>query len=374
MSAALTRRDWLAFAARLSCMGAMPLAVMSAAHALPARTLEFPRDHGSHPLLQTEWWYTTGHARSKDRLFGFQVTFFRSRVAATQDMQSQFAARQLIFAHAAVTDLNERLQLHDQRMARAGFGIAEASEQDCDVWLRDWSLKRRTHEGHDRFVTHIRAREFELDLSMDGTQPLLLQGNAGLSRKGPETDQASYYYSVPQMAVRGALTLKGTRHVIDDVVDARHNRAWMDHEWSEALMHPEAVGWDWIGMNLFDGSALTAFRLRRADGSALWAGGSLRDAASGRTRVFSQEEVRFTPRRAWLSPHSKARYPVEWQVDTPAGTFVVRALLDDQELDSSGSTGTVYWEGLSDLETSSGQPAGRGYLEMTGYTSGIRLN
>ena len=365
----LSRRDWMAFAARVLAVASMP----SVASALPLRTLVFPRDHGSHPELQTEWWYITGHARAKGRQLGFQVTFFRSRVASTQGMRSAFAAKQLIFAHAAVTDIEGRVQHHDQRIARAGFDIASASEADCDVRLRDWTLKR-TAAAQDSFVTRIKSSQFEIDLTLQGTHPLLLQGNAGLSRKGPDADQASYYYSVPQLAVRGSISMDGVRHVIDDENSPHANRAWMDHEWSEALMHPEAVGWDWIGMNLFDGSALTAFRLRRADGSTLWAGGSIRAAGAAQARVFTSNEVEFTPSRWWSSPHSKARYPVEWRVTTPAGPFQVRALLDDQELDSSGSTGTVYWEGLSELLDADQKAVGRGYLEMTGYVSGIRLS
>ncbi|QNP50437.1 lipocalin-like domain-containing protein [Diaphorobacter aerolatus] len=378
----------MAFAARVLGAAAMPLLAVAPALALAPRRLEFPRDHGSHPELQTEWWYITGHARSgagakeeAAREFGFQVTFFRSRVAATQQMRSGFAARQLIFAHAAVTDLTGRKQYHDQRIARAGFGIAQASESDCDVRLRDWTLARSTPAtqqdaaAHSVFTTAIRAREFELNLTLAGTQPLLLQGAQGLSRKGPDADQASYYYSVPQLSVGGDIVVGGVRHRIDARHDdPRINRAWMDHEWSEALMHPEAVGWDWIGMNLFDGSALTAFRLRRADGSALWAGGSWRGPDAGTPRSFGASEVRFEPQRHWQSPRDKARYPVEWQVATPVGRFKVSALLDDQELDSTGSTGAVYWEGLCDLLDGAGQRVGRGYLEMTGYAGGIRLN
>lgn len=384
---ALSRRDWMAFAAR--ALGTAALPAWPAAQALPQRVLEFPRDHGSHPRMQTEWWYVTGHARpesgsnaqSREPRFGFQVTFFRSRVAATQQMRSEFAARQLIFAHAAVTDLHAGVQYHEQRIARAGFGIAQASEEDCDIHLRDWSLRRATPPAVPRAATHgafetlIESRDFQLALTLSATQPLLLQGSDGLSRKGPQEDQASYYYSVPQLAVSGSLSIKGARHRIAPARDdPRVNRAWMDHEWSEALMHPDAVGWDWIGMNLFDGSALTAFRLRRADGGTLWAGGSMRAPDARHPRIFSHGEVEFTPGRQWASPRSNASYPVEWLVTTPAGRFSVRALLDDQELDGTSSTGTVYWEGISELKDASGSAVGRGYLEMTGYAGGIRLN
>lgn len=366
----LARRHWLL------ALGA--LAWGGPAAALAPRALVFPRDHGSHPDLRTEWWYITGHARAEGRLWGFQITFFRSRVDAAQQLRSAFAARQLVFAHAALTDVQGGRQVHDQRIARAGFGIAEAAEGDTLVRLRDWSLTRQATPapGASRYAIRAHAEGFALELDCASTQPVLLQGDAGLSRKGPEAAQASHYYSQPQLAVTGAITLAGRRMPLQ-ALPAPDNRAWMDHEWSEALMHPEAVGWDWIGMNLHDGTALTAFRLRRADGSALWAGGSWRRGGESRARVFAPGEVVFTAQRHWLSPSSGARYPVEWRVDTPAGAFGVQALLDAQELDSRGSTGAIYWEGLCLLRDTAanamGREVGRGYLEMTGYAQRLRL-
>ena len=386
----LARRQWLGSSAGLIALAAAGLSPASA-RALPLRTLRFPRDHGSHPDLRTEWWYITGHLDAAGAPWGFQLTFFRSRVEGTQGMRSAFAAKQLLFAHAAVTDVRGRRQLHDQRIARAGFGLAHASESDTDIRLQDWSLVRRdaarspdeieraggntlgstfgnTDMERSRYEAQIISPGFSLQLQFNSTQPLILQGQQGLSRKGPDPEQASYYYSQPQLSVSGSITVGGKRIV----ASAGTGRAWMDHEWSETLMHPEVVGWDWIGMNLNDGGALTAFRLRRADGSAVWAGGSLR-AAGQATRVFSASEVAFVPERFWTSAASGVRYPVQWQVQTPAGVFQVRALLDNQELDSSSSTGSIYWEGLSELRNPAGETVGQGYLELTGYGKPLRL-
>ncbi|MDL9998820.1 carotenoid 1,2-hydratase [Variovorax sp. J22P240] len=332
-----------------------------AAWALPPRAMQFPRDFGSHPDLRTEWWYITGHAKSGAREFGFQLTFFRSRVEATQSMRSAFAARQLIFAHAAITDLEGRKLWHDQRIARAGFGVAYASEADTDVRLRDWTLRRDANS----YVARLPANGFAIDLRFNPTQPVMLQGSAGLSRKGPDAEQASYYYSEPQLASKGSLSLQGRRFDVQGT-------AWLDREWSEAYLHPDAAGWDWIGMNLFDGGALMAFRIRGRDGSAIWAGGSLR-TADGHQRVFGPDELHFDAEGTWTSPRTRAVYPTRWRIQTPAGAFAVRALLDDQELDGQGSTGTVYWEGLSNLLDASGKSVGRGYLELTGYAQPLRL-
>lgn len=379
-----TRRQWMVMASSLHAAGLGALGSSAlwpqSAQALPARPLRFPRDHGSHPELRTEWWYITGHVQAADKPWGFQLTFFRSRVDATQGMQSAFAAKQLLFAHAAVTDVRGGQLLHDQRIARAGFGMARASESDTDIRLQDWSLVRSALPGGmttggesprgaaSRYDARIDAGSFRLHLQLDSTQPVLLQGQQGLSRKGPAAEQASYYYSQPQLAVSGFITVGPDRMA----VVSGSGRAWMDHEWSETLMHPEVVGWDWIGMNLHNGGALTAFRLRRVDGSAVWAGGSLR-LPGGAVQTFSAGAVGFAPERYWTSPASGVRYPVQWRVQTPAGSYQVRALLDSQELDSSGSTGAIYWEGLSDLLNAAGEPVGRGYLELTGYGKPLRL-
>lgn len=365
-----SRRHWLAQA----LAGAAVLALPPAARALAPRRFEFPRDFGSHPELGTEWWYITGQVRAQGRLLGFQLTFFRSRVASTQQLRSAFAARQLVFGHAALTDVAGRRQLHAQHSARAGMGLAHAREGDTDVQLGAWFLRRQPAVSGkaaeaSRYEAHLSGAGFVLDLQLATTQPVLLQGQSGLSRKGPAATQASYYYSQPQLRVAGRITLDGQVLAIDD---DPANRAWLDHEASDALLHPDAQGWDWIGMNLDDGSALTAFRLRRADGSTLWDGGSFR-AADGRLSTAHRGETEFIPGRRWTSPATNATYPVEWTVRTGAGTFTVRALLPDQELDSRGSTGAVYWEGLSDLVDSQGRTVGRGYLEMTGYASRLRL-
>ena len=338
------------------------------------RVLEFPRDHGAHLGARTEWWYATGWVGAsaaggpgETPSHGFQVTFFRSRTGLAADNPSRFAARQLLFAHAAVTDLRVRRHHHDQRIARWSgaprSALGWASTEDAEVRLGSWSLRR---DG-DIWRSVVEAGSFRLDLAQQRTQPLLLQGDAGFSRKGPEERQASHYYSEPQLAATLRLALDDRPAGAPGM-----GRGWIDHEWSDEILHPEAVGWDWIGINLDDGGALTAFRLRRKDGSALWAGGSHR-SGDGRLRIFDAAEVSFTPLRWWTSPATQARYPVHWLIVTPAGRHELRARLDAQELDSRASTGTVYWEGLSDLIDARGQRAGRGYLELTGYASPLRL-
>ncbi len=327
----------------------------------PGAKLAFPRDHGAHPAFRTEWWYVTGWLKTADRRdLGFQVTFFRSRPGVDPANPSAFAPKQILFAHAALSDPALGHLLHDQRIARAGFGLAEASVADTDIVLDDWSLKRA---AGGRYNTHVAGRDFALDLALSPTQPPLLQGEAGYSRKGPHPDQASYYYSVPHLAVTGTVLRNGKRIAVS-------GEAWLDREWSSTLLDPMAVGWDWAGLNLDDGSALTVFQVRDAAGRALWSGGSFR--APGRpVALLGRDAVRLSVERYWRSPRTGATYPVQRviRVQLPNGPreWRLTPLFDDQELDSRFAGGPVYWEGA--VSTA----GGRGYLELTGYLSPLSL-
>ena len=328
---------------------------------LPGAALAFPRDHGSHPDYRTEWWYVTGWVRAQggDPL-GVQVTFFRNRPRVAEGNPSRFAARQLVFAHAALAEPARGRLRHDQRASRAMFDLAGADEAATHAWIGDWSLAQHG----ERYVATIPARGFSLDLAFEATQPILLQGEQGYSRKGPLPQQASWYYSRPQLAVRGRVVVGGSARDVE-------GRAWLDHEWSSEVMAANAVGWDWIGINLDDGGALMAFRMRERDGGALWAGGARRHA-DGRTEILGPEAVRFTPGRRWTSPRTGFKYPVEFAVAAGGVDYALAPLMDDQELDSRGSTGVVYWEGAVTASVA-GRPVGRGYLELTGYGSTLRI-
>lgn len=327
------------------------------------RPMVFPRDHGAHPEFRTEWWYLTGWLDESPQPLGFQVTFFRTRTGIDAANPSRFAAQQLIIAHAALADPAHGSLVKDERIARAGFGIAEASEADTDVKLDRWRFHRRADGAYD---CSLPARAFTLEFTARPTQPLLLQGEDGYSRKGPQGAQASYYYSQPQLQLWVRLQRDGGTRSLSGT-------AWLDHEWSSTLLDADAAGWDWVGMNLDDGAALTAFQIRRrVNGEKLYAYASLREAGRDRPTLYGTGEVAFEPLERWTSPRTRGTWPVAQRIRVGPRTFETQPLFADQELDSRATTGAVYWEGASRLFEGS-RPVGRGYLEMTGYVEPIRL-
>jgi predicted secreted hydrolase len=349
----------------------------------PGVELAFPRDEGSHPEYRIEWWYVTGQIEDGDSKArqprGFQVTFFRVRTGLAENNPSRFAPRQVLFAHAAIADPDTGKLHHAQRSAREGFDLVFAREGALDVKLDDWSI-RQVQPG--RYVTVVHGEDFSFELTLDATQPPLLQGERGFSRKGPDARAASYYYSLPQLEVSGDVVFDGRRQKVS-------GRAWFDHEWSSDYVDENALGWDWMGVNLHDGGALMAFRMRDLEGGERWAGATLRQNSRDRdvtrftdshretslfAETFGPEAVDFTPLETWRSPRTGVVYPVEWRVQVGDRRYRVEPLLLDAELDSRPTTGILYWEGpIRLLDEATGNEVGRGYLELTGYGGQLDL-
>ena len=304
--------------------------------------LRFPRDHGAHPEYRQEWWYVTGWLKTeRGEDLGFQITFFRARPDIDTANPSSFTPRQVILAHAALADPRHGRLRHDERAARAALGLAGSRQETTSVWVDDWVFELQK----DRYTARIRARDFSLDLEFVARGPLVLQGENGFSRKGARQEEASYYYSRPQLAVSG--TARGARVT---------GTAWLDHEWSSQYMDSAAVGWDWCGLNLQDGSSLMAFRMRGKDGKT----------------TYAPPGVSFQALRTWKSPRTGTVYPVSVNVQAGKREYRLEPLMDDQELDARASTGTIYWEGAV-RAMQAGKQAGLGYLELTGYWRPMKL-
>ena len=327
----------------------------------PGHPLRFPEDTGSHPAFKTEWWYVTGWLNTADgESLGFQITFFRTKPDIDAGNPSAFTPHQLMIAHCALSDPKRGRLWQDQRIRRAGLGLAGADEGNARAWIEGWSLARQ----RNAYVAKISAEDFGFDLTLSETQPPLVNGDAGVSRKGPDPAAASYYYSLPHMRVAGTISRQGSASRVT-------GEAWFDHEWSSEYLDASASGWDWIGINLDDGAALMAFQIRGLDGKARWAGGTSR-SASGAMQVYAPEEVEFQPGRRWTSSRTGITYPVEWTIRTGSREFTLAPLFDDQENDTRLSTGAVYWEGA--VRAFEGRvQIGRGYLELTGYGDRLHL-
>ena len=331
------------------------------ARVLASRPFEFPQDHGSHPEFRSEWWYFTGNlAGADERRFGFELTFFRFALAPQQpERPSAWGTNQVWMAHLSLTDAQANRFIAAERFSREALGLAGSEAEPFSLWLEDWSV---VSQGPDFFPLRLTAatEEGELRLTLTTQRGPVSHGEDGLDRKGPETGNASHYYSFTRLRATGELRVGQRQARVSGL-------AWMDREWGTSALSRGLEGWDWFALQLSDGRDLMYYRLRSAEGgSSPYSGGSLIEA-DGRRRALGPEDVSLAILEYWQSPASGARYPVSWELTVPDEelSLEIRPLIRGQELNLS----VRYWEGAVRV-TGTAQSrglTGRGYLELTGY-------
>lgn len=328
------------------------------------RVFRFPEDHGPHPAYRQEWWYVTGNldATTGER-FGFELTFFRVALAppgeASAAPRSSWRTREIYTAHFAVTDVQRRRIWYSQKWSRAALDLAGARAKPFAVWIDDWAIRADPRAPGGPWHLTAPGGPYSLSLQLEPLTPPVLNGEGGLSRKSSDPGSASYYYSIPRMAVHGELQREGHTFTVKGL-------AWLDREWGSGSLGHNEVGWDWFGLQLGDGTDLMFYAMRNRDGSRDPASSGTWIEADGRSQQLADRQVQMQALGRWNSPRG-GHYPARWHIRIPekALDIDIRPVVADQEL------GTVpsYWEGAVDVTgTRSGKPiAGRGYVELAGY-------
>ncbi len=315
------------------------------------RAFQFPRDHGPHERFRSEWWYLTLMLEGSDgREFGGQFTIFRQALAPAPVNDNPWQTNQVFLGHLAVTDVAAGEHHEAERISRGHPALAGAKADPFRVWLEGWTLEAVTPE---QWRLSAAAEGMELALELEQAKPVVLQGEAGLSRKGP--GQASYYFSIPRLSVRGTLSLRGAHHTVS-------GSAWFDREWSTSVLGADQQGWDWFALQLDDGTDFMGFQLRRRDGARDPFDHGVRVDADGEARQLAAADFELDALRFWRDDHG-VRWPVEWQITCGDDRWRLRAAIDDQRMDVS----ITYWEGLVHVYDGAGARVGRGYMELTGY-------
>ena len=317
----------------------------------PGKVFSFPADHGPHPDFRIEWWYLTANLTDANgAACGLQWTLFRQATQAGPQGEG-WDNQQLWMGHAAVT----RADTHrfNELFARGGVGQAGVDAKPFAAWIDAWEMTG-TDRTDDQTLAPLRLKasgtDFAYALTLEADRPVVLQGDAGFSRKS-EHGQASYYYSQPFYRARGMLTIG------EASVDVS-GQAWMDREWSSQPLGSDQTGWDWLSLHLGSGDKLMLYRLRQKDGKDHPFGNWI--SADGRTQQITGSDIEMRPKAT--TEVAGRRLPLDWQIAIPSRAFAITC----KPLNPRAwmGTGFSYWEGPISF---AGSHDGVGYLELTGY-------
>jgi len=349
-----------AFAIVCACAAAAPPAEYR--RALPGYEFSFPRDHGAHREFRTEWWYFTGNVVDEDgRPLAYELTIFRNRLQPpTSEKASPLVADEVFLGHFAVSDIAAREHESWERLARPGFGQAEAADDRMFVRMEDW----RIEQVEGAILLRAEGDHAALDLILTPSKPFIIHGENGAHQKTDVAGQASHYISFTRLATTGTVRWKGRDHAVRGL-------SWMDHEFSSDALGEDEAGWDWFALQLDTGDDVMVYRMRRKDGTynTSCTGALVRADGAHRPLLAHEHEIEATG--SWTSKESGATYPMGWRIQIPGedADLTVEPAFNEQEMLTTRTTGTIYWEGAVNITgTFAGeQTRGRGFVELVGY-------
>ncbi|WP_028115469.1 lipocalin-like domain-containing protein [Ferrimonas senticii] len=308
----------------------------------PGQVLNFPKDHGAHPEYGLEWWYLTANLWDQNAdHHGLQYTLFRFR--GPQQQQGSWWDGQWYMAHL-MWEHNGQHQAWERfgRKGQAGINAVPFA-----AWLDNWQL---ASVGSEYLPLNLTASQDQLAIDIQfADSPKVLHGQAGFSDKSGDGSLASYYYSYPRLQASGTLRADGVEYQLS-------GSGWLDREWSSALLDQRFNGWDWLSINLDDGSNVMVFCLRGSGDQANNCEGSFIDG-TGSSEALHQFAL--TPTE--FVELDDGRYPIQWQLKIPDKAIDIT--VKSRNSDQRNQLTTNYWEGPTVV---SGSHDGYGFIEMTG--------
>lgn len=325
----------------------------------------FPDDHGPHEKYKTEWWYFTGNLTTADnKKFGYQFTIFRTALASYNVLSSsKWKSNQMYMGHLAVTDIDNENFYFDEKFSRNGNKLAGATiKNKFKVWIEDWEI---IQVGDSIFFDLPKLKiisemeNVKLELLLKATKPKTLQGDNGLSQKGSEIGNASYYYSYTRLETEGIISINNKKYEVN-------GNSWMDREWSTSALGKDQIGWDWFALQLNYNTELMYYQMRKIDGTADNFSKGIIVNIIGEKISFTKDDVRLKVNDYWTTS-TGIKYPSGWVLELPERNLSLKITpaIKNQFMDVA----VKYWEGSVNISGTTGGKniSGNGYVELTGY-------
>ena len=320
------------------------------------KAIKFPADESAHDYI-IEWWYFNGHLKDRDgNEYSFMDCFFKVDVKKVKiPFLSNVPLKTSYFSHSLVSDLKNKSFNHRitpfSLISDDSFSKPLLNINYINPTVRN-SYTNCVIEKIDE--SNYQVKNEDIDLKLTSTKEPLLEGGSGFLDLHSKT---TYYYSLTNLKTEGRIKVKNKWINVT-------GKSWMDHQWADASYSKDK--WDWFSVQLDndveivccvydDGKVKTYFAdISYADGSQ-----------------EHYQEIEIIPlEKRWVSPKSKAVYPLAWKIKIPAKNVELNltAKIENQEM----LFGPInYWEGPLRVEGlfENKKVNGVGFMELVGYPS-----
>ncbi|TGK01551.1 carotenoid 1,2-hydratase [Leptospira langatensis] len=321
---------------------------------------KFPQDHLFHKGYKVEWCYFIGILDTdQGKQLGYELSFFRAYLGSKVAVYP---------VHFAISDMSDETHKFTQTLERELGDVA--GQNTTSLWSGDYRMEV-TGPGSITISAFPRTEAgFGLELELSSKpKDVLVHGKNGKSFKSRTNPKFySHYYSVPRMETKGSLYLEGKEY------NVRSGTSWMDHEWSSPEgseanfdLSSKDISWDWICIQMEDGSDIMAFNFRSKSSPVAETFGTYR-GPDGKVILFEKEnELSFQSEdKTWKSKVTNISYKLKWKLISDRFKLNISPKFEEQEFDARSSTGLAYWEGGVNVsgEIDGKTVKGIGYLEL----------
>jgi len=321
------------------------------------KPIKFPEDESAHDYI-VEWWYFNGHL--KDALgngYSFMDCLFRVDVKKVKiPFLSKIPLKTSYFSHSLVSDLRHK-SFHHRITPFSVISDDSFSKPLLYINYLNPEIKigyvNCVIEKIDESKYHLKNEDIDLKLTSI-KKPLLEGGKGYLDLHSKMT----YYYSLTNLKTEGRIKIK------NKWIDVT-GKSWMDHQWANASYSKDR--WDWFSAQLDDNTEIVCCVYDDGKVKTYFADISYSD---NRQEHYNKEIEIIPSNQQWVSPKSKAAYPLSWKIKIPAKNIDLNltAKIENQEM-LFGSIN--YWEGPVQVEGSFDRRkiTGVGFMELIGYPS-----
>ena len=250
----------------------------------------------------------------------------------------------------------------DERFSREGNNLAGAQTNPFKVWLEDWQIIQTEDKATfdlPIITVKVKSEKAEIDFKLESVKSFVLQGEEGLSQKGSQQGNASYYYSYTRLKTEGKIILEGKEF-------SANGFSWMDREWSTSALSDDQKGWDWFALQFDDNTEIMYYQMRKKDGTPDIFSKGVYVNKDGTSQLIKKEGVILKVNDYWESPTGE-KYPSGWRLRIPSKEIDINITpaIKNQLMDVA----VRYWEGSVKIDgtKSVSKITGSGYVELTGY-------
>ncbi len=333
--------------------------------------IQMPEDYGVHPKHEREWWYYIGNALTdKNERVGFMLSVSRELQTYMATLTVMGPAISDQYWQTTLLTTLPKIQSGDPFSMNLRDIFNNEVSFTHDFGKKLLKLNGKIKNGQKSIFLSLTAK-----ISKDG----VLHGLGGFSQKSlVDPRVASLYSSETRMEIiSDDLSTPPQIHLNQTVLNlARGGTLYHDHETSNSAPFAKSdfVGWDWIGLQFFDGSELVGFQMRK-DNAPTYSATSLTEIfPDGTYRTSTQSQDLEMKPIGSMKLQSGITYPASFEVRVKKQgieqfqTYYIVPLVKEAEMLRLFNI-YGWYEGAVDIysDPQFGKKVGWGFLEMTGY-------